>query len=406
MREGWQEAKLGEVCTVIAGQSPKGSAYNNVGDGLPFHQGKKYFGEVFLGDSNTWTTQVTKEAFPGDILMSVRAPVGPINFTNQHLCIGRGLAAIRATEKVEPKFIYFWLLFKQGEIQGNEGAVFASINKQQIERIDLPLPPLAEQKRIVAILDDAFAGIDTAIANTEKNLANARELFESYLNSVFTRKGDGWKDVTIGDIAQVKGGKRVPKGYKLQTEPTKHPYISVSDFNDTGSVVLEKIKFISEDVYQQISRYTISSKDLYISIAGTIGKSGIIPKELEGANLTENACKLVLEKDISNRYLYFFTRTESFKEQALKNTRTAAQPKLALERLKTIRLSIPPFEIQEGLIGQFKDLWSQSQDLESIYKQKITALAELKQSLLQKAFSGELTADTADAGDTVEAALA
>ncbi|WP_396582495.1 restriction endonuclease subunit S [Guyparkeria halopsychrophila] len=302
------------------------------------------------------------------------------------------------------KFIYYML--SALDLPSLATGVKPGINRNVVYAIERPFPPLPEQKRIVAILDEAFAGIDTAIANTEKNLANARELFESYLNAVFTREGDGWKDVTIGDIAHVKGGKRVPKGYKLQTEPTKHPYISVSDFNDTGSVVLEKIKFISEDVYQQISRYTISSTDLYISIAGTIGKSGIIPKELEGANLTENACKLVLDKDISNRYLYFFTRTESFKEQALKNTRTAAQPKLALERLKTIRLSIPPFEIQEGLIGQFNDLWSQSQELESIYKQKLTALTELKQSLLQKAFSGELTADAADAADTVEAALA
>lgn len=341
----------------------------------------------------------------GDVLLAKITPC----FENGKLGIARGLTngigfgssefiVFRPNEELNPEYLFYFLSqdsFRDAGARVMSGAVgHKRVPKEFIENHLIPIPSTDEQKRIVAILDEAFAGIETAIANTEKNLANACELFESYLNSVFTRKGDGWEDVAIGDIAQVKGGKRVPKGYKLQTEPTKHPYISVSDFNDTGSVDLEKIKFISEDVYQQISRYTISSKDLYISIAGTIGKSGIIPKELEGANLTENACKLVLDTGVSNRYLYFFTRTESFKEQALKNTRTAAQPKLALERLKTIRLSLPPLEIQEKLIGQFNELWRQTQDLELIYKQKLTALAELKQSLLQKAFSGELTAET------------
>ncbi len=338
--------------------------------------------------------------------MSVRAPVGPINFTNQHVCIGRGLAAIRATEKVESKFVYFWLLFKQREIKGNEGAVFASINKRQIESIDLPLPPLPAQKRIVAILDEVFAGIDTALANTDKNLANARELFESYLNAVFGRTGQDWVQVSIGDIAQVKGGKRVPKGHKLQKEETSHPYVSVADFNERGSVDLSGIKYLDNEVYQQINRYTISSSDLYISIAGTIGKTGIVPPELDGANLTENACKLVFKDGVFNRFIYFFTRTKLFREQALKNTRTTAQPKLALARLRTIRLGLPSLEEQYALVQQFDEFWSQAADLESIYRQKLTALAELKQSLLQKAFSGELTANTVEAKDTAEPALA
>ena len=96
-------------------------------------------------------------------------------------------------------FLFYQLLSKQNEIKGNEGAVFASINKAQIENLEISLPPLPEQKRIVVILDEAFAGISLAVANAEKNLANARELFESYLNNVFTQKGDGWEETSLCD---------------------------------------------------------------------------------------------------------------------------------------------------------------------------------------------------------------
>ena len=151
----------------------------------------------------------------------------------------------------------------------------------------------------------------------------------------------GWAIKTIGDIAEVKGGKRVPNGYKLLMTLTDHPYITVSDFSDSGTINESALRYIENEVFEQIKKYTISSKDIYISIAGTIGKTGFIPESLEGANLTENACKLVLKPEIDRDFVYYFTQTEDFKVQVGVNTRTAAQPKLALERLKTISISIP-----------------------------------------------------------------
>jgi type I restriction enzyme S subunit len=151
----------------------------------------------------------------------------------------------------------------------------------------------------------------------------------------------GWQTKTLGDIADVKGGKRVPKGYKLQSEPTKYPYITVSDFTDDGTIDMSGLRYLSKEIFEQIKRYTISSADLYLSIAGTIGKTGYVPPELDGASLTENACKLVLHPSIDRDFVYYFTKSEEFTKQAGINTRTAAQPKLALERLKTINLRIP-----------------------------------------------------------------
>ena len=167
---GWSKQKLGDYCKVIAGQSPEGKYYNDMGDGLPFYQGKKEFGDRYIGAPKKWTSKITKEAKAGDILMSVRALVGPINYSTQDIFIGRGLAAIRPAEELDKDFLFYYLLSKQNEITGNEGAVFASINKSQIEALSFTYVVLEEQKRIVAILDQAFADIELARAKTEPNL--------------------------------------------------------------------------------------------------------------------------------------------------------------------------------------------------------------------------------------------
>lgn len=195
-----KKGKLSDLCIVIAGQSPQGSAYNDKGDGIEFHQGKKAFGESYLTPSNVWTTEITKIAEPLDILMSVRAPVGPTNITDRRICIGRGLAAIRCKEGVLQKFILYALRNIESKIVGNDGAVFNSINKAQIEALPVPIIPLPEQERIVSLLDAEFAKIDAIKANAEKQLQDAKALFQSALQDLSSPK-DGWRENSLGEIA-------------------------------------------------------------------------------------------------------------------------------------------------------------------------------------------------------------
>ncbi len=246
-----------------------------------------------------------------------------------------------------------------------------------------------EQQRIVALLDAEFAKIDALKANAEKNLQNAKNLFQAALKKELEPK-EGWEAKHIKEIADIKGGKRVPKGYKLMTEPTSHPYIRVADFNDNGSVSLDDIHYIEDWVYKEIKRYTISANDVYISIAGTIGKSGIIPKELEGANLTENACKLVLNQGLYNRYVYYCTINESFKAQIAKLTMQAAQPKLALTRLASATISIPSLKDQQSIVARLDTLKEKCKTLQANYEKTLSLCDDLKQALLRKAFNGEL----------------
>ena len=158
----YEWVKLGEVAEIIAGQSPEGKYYNENGDGMPFYQGKIEFGEMYIGEPTHWTTQVTRIAEKNDILMSVRAPVGTLNIATNKICIGRGLAAIRVNEKINHLFLFYLLKAKEKEIKGNGGAVFDSISKTQIEQIQIPLPPLDAQQRIVAELEGYQKIIDGA----------------------------------------------------------------------------------------------------------------------------------------------------------------------------------------------------------------------------------------------------
>lgn len=185
MKKNWEVKRLGEVCEVIAGQSPEGKFYNDKGNGLPFYQGKKEFTEKFLGEPTTWTTSITKEAQKGDILMSVRAPVGPVNFSTGRICIGRGLAAIRATKLIDKEFLFNFLVKHECELVGNAGAVFNSINKAQIENILIPLPPITEQKRIVAKLDALSVETKKLEAIYQKKLDSLDELKKSILQKAF-----------------------------------------------------------------------------------------------------------------------------------------------------------------------------------------------------------------------------
>ncbi len=179
----WPMVKLGEVCKVVAGQSPDGSTYNDRGDGMPFHQGKTEFGDTFLGEAKSWTTAPTRITEPGDIVMSVRAPVGPVNIVRERICIGRGLAAIRAqTRRIDNMFLFHLLRGMEGEIVGSHGAAFASINRSEIESIQFPLPPLEEQEKIVAELE----GYQEEIRNYELRIKQCREKITNTINKVWS----------------------------------------------------------------------------------------------------------------------------------------------------------------------------------------------------------------------------
>jgi type I restriction enzyme M protein len=189
----YELGKLSDIAEVIAGQSPTGDNYNKDKIGMAFYQGKKEFGDMYIGPPTTWTKSVSKIAKPNDVLMSVRAPVGPVNITNLECCIGRGLAAIRPIkDKATTEFLYFYLHSIESKLVGKEGTVFASINKAQIQAVDIPLVPVDEQDRMVASIKAALSEIESIKILGQQTLL----LLDEISGSIFKQTLVGESDVT------------------------------------------------------------------------------------------------------------------------------------------------------------------------------------------------------------------
>ena len=170
---------LKDVAQVISGQSPKSKYYNKNGEGLPFYQGKTEFTEIYIGSPKTWTSKAIRIAEKNDILISVRAPVGPVNIATRKICIGRGLAAIRP-KRINQQFLFYYLNLSKNKIKGHGGTVFDSINKAQVKSIKIPRFSPSEQKKIADILTK----IDQKTQIHKKKKASLEELFKTMLNKL------------------------------------------------------------------------------------------------------------------------------------------------------------------------------------------------------------------------------
>jgi type I restriction enzyme S subunit len=390
MKQGWEIKKLGEVCKVIAGQSPEGKFYNSEGIGMPFYQGKKEYGEKYIGEPTTWTTKITKEAEAGDILMSVRAPVGPVNFSTQKICIGRGLAAIRAGKNIDKEFLYNFLIKHENEIEGNAGAVFNSINKTQIENIEIPLPPLPEQQRIVSILDEAFVAIAKAKANAQQNLKNAKELFESYLQGVFEKKREGWEEKKLGDVCDFENGDR-GKNYPNKSHRVSFgiPFINAGHLND-NQLDFSEMDYISEERFNMLGNGKIKPNDILFCLRGSLGKVANVGNLDKGA-IASSLVILRTRKELDNDFLLYFLNSDLTKKQIINFGNGAAQPNLSAGSLKKFIIPFPKsVSDQQTIVRQLDTLRAETQKLEVAYQKKIADLEELKKSILHKAFSGGL----------------
>ncbi len=194
---------------------------------------------------------------------------------------------------------------------------------------------------------------------------------------------EGWEIKSIGDVCEVKGGKRLPKGRSLQKRNTPYPYIRVSDMFD-GGVSLEDIRYVPEDVAPSIARYTISKNDLFISVAGTLGLVGKVPKELDGANLTENADKLT--KIQTDKDYLLAVLQSPWVQKSVENEKTSnAQPKLALERIRGFRIPVPPLAEQRK-IAEILSTWDRAIE---VAEAQLSAAHSAKRALMQQLLTGK-----------------
>ena len=245
------------------------------------------------------------------------------------------------------KFLFYLLKSKQELIYSFQtGGGQPHVYAKDFDKFKIPLPLLKKQNELVEELD-----------GYQKIIDGCRQVIENYKPSIDI--DPSWEMVELGSICDVKGGKRLPKGESFENDITKYPYIRVVDF-EKYSINIKNIKYISEKIFQTIKNYVISSNDIFISIAGTIGLVGRVPVEFSGANLTENAAKLVLKDTtkISIDYLMFILGSSFVQNQIKNKTYAVGVPKLALERIKKIKIPVCPVGIQKKIVENIKQDFS------------------------------------------------
>ena len=277
---------------------------------------------------------------------------------------GGFMAALRTKSELEPKYLFYQLRstrFNQHLRSNISGANINNLNAKILGSFKIQLPPIEIQREIVAELDGYQKIIDAA-----------QTIIQPYKPTI--KISPEWVPLSIGNFAQVKGGKRVPKGHILVDTKTNHPYLRVVDMVG-GTISQNNLKFVTDETFREISRYTISSNDVYISIAGTIGRVGTIPEALNGASLTENAAKFVFDTNkISPEYLASIMNISDVQDQISKLKMGVGVPKLALNRIENIMVPLPPIEIQRKIVAELEaeqQLVNANKKLIEIYQQKI-----------------------------------
>ena len=396
----WKSVELGDICDISNGSTPLRTNNNFWDNGTVSWftiEDIRKFGRVINQTSQFVTEKAVKETSlkivpVNTVLICCTASVGEYAITKIPLAMNQQFnGLILKTDEVIPEFLYHFcstIKEKLISLSGSTTINFVAISK--LKRLKISYPSLPVQKKLVTKLDALLIEIDKATRTAEINVKNAEALFQSYLTRIYEGENQGWDKKKISEIAEIKGGKRVPKGMELIREKTPYPYLRVTNFSENGDIDTTDLRYADYEIFNQIKRYIITSNDLYISIAGTIGRTGIVSNELSGSLLTENACRLVFDKEISNKFVYFFTKSSNFINQTVEQTRTTAQPKLALSRLGEITLAIPSLDEQLRVVKNLELLSNNILLCKSYYISKVKELSKLKQSILQSAFAGEL----------------
>ena len=393
MKTGWQQTTLGAVAQVGAGNSaPQGETHFS--DGVyPFFRTSDA-GRIRFGDITKSTDKLNEKGieglrkFPAGTILFPKS--GASTFLNHRVMmavdgyVSSHLATIVGDEsKVDRRFLLYFLgtVSAQDLVQDH---AYPSLNLPLISGIPIFLPPLPEQHRIVALLDEAFNGIATARANAEKNLHNARAVFESHLQSVFTKRGEGWVETTLGQVYDVRDGTHdSPKFYD-----EGFPLVTSKNLKRDG-LNLDSIKFISEEDYRKINeRSGVSVGDVLFAMIGTIGNPTVVKDEPKFA--IKNMALFKVPKSQSSEFLRYFLSADVTLTRMKREANGTTQKFVGLGYLRKFPIHLPTFHNQQKLVDELDRISAETVRLESLYQRKLAALDELKQSLLHQAFSGQL----------------
>lgn len=304
-----------------------------------------------------------------------------------------GYFVLRAKPEVDFRFVFYFLqtedfMAAMGKLQ--KGASYPAVTDGDVRSQPIPVPPLAEQHRIVAILDEAFESIATAKANTEKNLQNARALFESHLQAVFTQRGEGWFSATLekatGGVFTGPFGSLLHKSdYVIDGIPLVNP----AHITSTG-IEPDLHKTVSKETAERLSAYILRQGDIVIGRRGEMGRCALVTA-VEAGWLCGTGCFFIKPSEqCDSGYLVRFLRSDTCKQKLEKIAGGAVMPNLSNTDLGNLLIDLPPLVWQKAIVEKIEAIVEETQRLESLYQKKLAAFDELKKSLLHQAFSGQL----------------
>lgn len=377
MREGWRMTNLGEICKISTGNANTEDAIEN-GPYAFFDRSK------IIKKSSSYLFDCDAIIIPGEGQTFL-----PKFFSGKFNLHQRAYAIFNFEECVSIEYVYKYLIYFHKYFEEVAvGATVKSLRLRHFQELPISIPPLPEQQRIVAILDEAFTAIDKAKANAEKNLKNAKALFESYLQGVF--ENGSWEKKKWGDLCEFVRG---PFGGSLKKNM----------FKDDGYVVYEQKHaihdhfnqlryFIDEEKFNEMKRFELFPGDLIMSCSGvTLGRVAIVPEGIKRGIINQALLKLTPKKNVSVHFIKHWLRSRIFQNIIFAYAGGAAIPNVPSAKiLKGILIPFPSLIEQERIIHEIDEVLTETKRLESIYQQKLTDLEELKKSILQKAFNGEL----------------
>jgi type I restriction enzyme S subunit len=405
MKAVWEEKNLGDVCHLIGGGTPSKDNADFYTGNIPWATVRDMRSDVITDTEYKITESAIKNSSTniipsGSVIIATRVGLGKVCLLNQDTAINQDLRGIfpKDEEKLSTRFLFWWLKSVAHLIVAEgTGATVQGVKLPFVKSLQIPLPPRPEQQRIVAILDEAFDAIAAARANAEQNRQNAQALFESYLQSVFSQRGDGWVERKLGDqtlLRMIDGDRGT--NYPKATDFLDHGpclFLNTKNVRPNG-FEFDSTMFISAEKDAQLRKGKLQRNDVVMTTRGTIGNIGLYSEEVPFDSVRINSGMLIFRANLTEilpAYLFEILRSGIVKEQINKYTTGAAQPQLPIKTLVNFSIPVPTtLAGQSELVKRIREFEPETQRLESLYQRKIAALDELKQSLLQQAFSGQL----------------
>ena len=345
---------LKDVCTINMGQSPESSSYNEIGDGIPFFQGNADFGERYP-ITRVWCNKPTKVAKAEDILISVRAPIGAMNYAKEKCCIGRGVAALTPNEeKVSSEFIFWLLKGKNNELnQKGTGSTFKAIGRKVLEEIQVPEINLELQRKYASNLERIYSIIQDRQRQLEQldKLVRARfvEMFGDENNS------KNWNVVNVEDVADVQVGVVIkPSQYYTDESEGVRAFRSLN----IGAGFIKDIDWVyfTKEGHLKNSKSTLKENDLLIVRSGAPGTACVVTEEYAGCNAVDIIIAHPDCEKVNPYYLCTFTNMPHGKKQIDEGIGGAAQQHFNVGKYNKLQLMLPPKTLQDEFVGFVKQV--------------------------------------------------